>query len=323
MSSFEVRLEVTAADAATELYVIDGDFNLVDRGIGSKVFQVTPGIYKIKARSGIQQEERLVIVRGDEKVEFAPLPFASAVPLENTAGTMRREGTPFDPYDTEARLEEIARQAIGHGRKVLSSKLRARIAAENASPMLGILGMHLLIREGKRNKEAREQNPAEAIPEVNNIEEVRRVIANLRATIGRHPDVETIAIGAGVGDPTYAFDIPPMLTVSWRLLLKATALQPELIPRGSLGEQVAMRLWGDGAWLQWLDPATDRIDREAAWQANAKRMLIYLEAADEGVFQAQRLRLRLNASARRKLVKQLGIPMAAIDAWIEGVEKKP
>jgi hypothetical protein len=475
MSSSKVRLEVTAADAATELYVIDGDFNLVDRGIGSKVFAVTPGIYKIKARSGIQQEERLVIVRGDEKVEFGPLPFVSAVPLENTAGTtpeqiemtrravadvdlrlgqgssivvlllgapkkmqlrgmdgsaltdvvphmqldpggyrlaielpdgrtveqtlvaapgwqtrvflsddlahtavsMRSEGTPFDPYDTEARLEEIARQAIGHGRKVLSSELRARIAAENVSPMLGILGMHLLIREAKRNKEAREQNPTEAIPEVNNIGAVQNVIANLRATIGRHPDVEAIAIGAGVADPAYTFDVPPMLTASWRLLLKASAQQPELIPRGSLGEQVAMRLWGDGAWLQWLDPATDPVDREAAWQANAKRMLIYLEqaakssgyrlaaqtpaperkkfnfgdwvtrtvdgfvkknpkytpigefvresveAADEGVFQAQRLRLRLDGSARRKLVKQLGIPMAAIDAWIAGGEKKP
>ena len=474
MSSSKVRLEVTAADAATELYVIDGDFNLVDRGIGSKVFEVTPGIYKVKARSGIQQEERLVIVRGDEKVEFGPLPFASAVPLENTAGTtpeqietakravanvdvrlgqgssivvlvlgapktmrlrrmdgspfadvathmqldpggyrlaidlpdgrnveqtlvaapgwqtrvflsddlsqtaisMRREGTPFDPYDIEARLEEIARQAIGHGRKVLSDELRARLGAASVSPMLGILGMHLLIREAKRNKELREQNPAEEIPETNNVEAVQAIIAHLRAAIGKHPDVEAIAIGAGVGDPGYSFEVVPMLTLSWRLLLKATAQQPELIPLGSLGEQVAMRLWGDGAWLQWLDPATDRMDREASWQENAKRMLMYLEeatrksgpylippqtpteerkfnfgdwlnrtvdgfvktnpehtplgdlvkksveAAQEAVFDVRRLRSRLDPAGRRKLVKQLGIPMASIDAWLESLEQK-
>lgn len=463
MSSSKVRLEVTAADAATELYVIDGDFNLIDRGIGAKVFEVTPGIYKIKARSGIQQEERLVIVRGDEKVEFAPLPFASAVPLANTAGTtdelieaaqravshvdlrlgegssivvlgalkkmrlrtidgahvadvathmqldpgdyrlvidlpdgrtveqtlvaargwqtrvfisgdlahtavsMRAEGTPFDPHDTDARLEEIARQALGHGRKVLSDELRARLAAPGVSPMLGILGMHLLIREAKRNKEMRAQNPTEEIAETNNIEPVRNIVANLRAAIGKHPDVEAIAIGAGVGDAGYTFATPPMMTLSWRLLLKATAQRPELIPRGGLGEQVAMRLWGDGVWLQWLDPATDSADRETAWQENAMRLLRYLDeatrpateaavpkpatpaagwftklvdrfvakhpeheaigqlvkrAADESL-DVPRILSHLDPDRRRKLVKQLGVPMGSIDAWLDSLEKKP
>jgi hypothetical protein len=473
MSSSKVRLEVTAADAATELYVIDGDFNLVDRGIGSKVFEVTPGIYKIKARSGIQQEERLVIVRGDEKVEFAPLPFASAVPLANTSGTtpeqiaaavravatvdtrigqgssigvrllgaprkmrlrhldgrelaelpghvqldpgsyrlaielpdgrvveqtlvaargwqtrvfltgqladtaivLRPAGTPFDPDDSDARLEEIARQALVHGRKVLSDELRARFLAPDVAPMLGIFGMHLLIREAKRNKESREQNPHETIAEVNNVAEVQKIIDNLRAAIGKHPDVEAISIGADMADPGYAFDVPPMLTLSWRLLLKATERQPELIPHGSFGAEVAMRLWGDGVWLQWLDPVTDHTDRATAWQENAKRLLVYLEqasksgphappaetatqerkfnfgdwlnrtvdgfvkknpehaelavfvkqsvdAANEAVFDVQRLRLRLDASRRRKLVKQLGIPMASIEAWLDSLEDK-
>lgn len=462
MSSSKVRLEVTASDAATELYVIDGDFNLIDRGIGAKVFEVTPGIYKIKARAGIQQEDRLVIVRGDEKVEFAPLVFASAVPLAHTAGTtdalieaaqravtnvdvklgagsaivilstqkkmrlrtldgaqladvvthmqvdpggyrlavdlpdgrtveqtllaapgwqtrvfipddlahtaisMRREGTPFDPHDIEARLEEITRQALGHDRKVLSGELRARLAAPGVSPMLGILGMHLLIREAKRNKEKRAQNPTEAIEEKNNIAEVQTIVANLRAAIGRHPDVEAIAIGAGVGDASYTFAIPPMMTLSWRLLLKATAQQPELIPRGSLGEKVAMRLWGDGVWLQWIDPATDRIDRTAAWQESALRMLRYLDEATRPQTEAAapepaapasdwftkivdrfvekhpehevigqlvkraksealdvpRILMHLDADRRRRLVKQLGIPMASIDAWLETLEKE-
>lgn len=66
--SEKVALEVIAADAATELFVVDGDFNLVARGIGRQTFDLAPGIYKIKARAGIQQEEKLVMVRaGDRK----------------------------------------------------------------------------------------------------------------------------------------------------------------------------------------------------------------------------------------------------------------
>jgi hypothetical protein len=454
-----VQLEVTAADAATELYVIDGDYNLVGRGIGTERFKVAPGMYKIKARSGIQQEERLVIVSGDRKVEFEPLPFTSPIPLANTAGTteaqieaaeravthvdarfgegssivivvsgapkkirlrrldgselaaipevfqavldpggyrlaielpdgriveqtlvaapgwqtrvfipeeiaqsavsLRKEGTPFDRDDVDARLEEIARQAIVHGRKVLSDDLRARLVAPGVSPMLGILGMHLLIREAKRNKLAREENPDETVDEVNNVEEVRIIVANLRAALGKHPDVEAVAIGAGVADQSYAFAIPPMLTLSWRLLLKATAQQPELIPRGSFGEQVSMRLWGDGAWLQWLDPATDRADREAAMEQSLTLALTTLDTPPPAVadapkpqfdmrtwvkdtmdrfmktgelpmksmhavpFDFARVRSKIDGERKRKLVKQLGVPMAALEEWLASMEKKP
>ena len=441
-----VRLEVVAADAATELYVIDGDYNLLDRGIGAKVFDVTPGLYKIKARAGMQQEERLVIVHDDEKVEIAPLEFLSPVPLANTAGTtqeqiaaaehvtthvdarfgagssiailmmgtknktrlrrmdgselaevpeafhavvdpggyrlaleladgrlieqtlvaapgwqtrvfipedvahtavsMRREGTPFDSNDADARLEEIARQALIHGRKVLSDELRARIAAPDVAPMLGIMGMHLLIHEAKRNKQSREENRDQQIDVVDNVEDVSAVIGHLRAAIGKHPDVEAIAIGAGVADPEYAFDVPPMLTLSWRLLLKATSTRPELIPRGSFGEQIAMRLWGENVWLQWIDPATDRVDREAAWQENALRMMSVRELVTgapqeerpfevtgwlKGLMKSEALpavpsvrlvlRTDIDAERKRKLVKHLGVPMAALESWLASLEK--
>lgn len=452
-----VQLEVTAADAATELYVIDGEYNLVGRGIGTQRFEVPPGMYKIKARSGIQQEERLVIVSGDRKVEFAPLPFTSPIPLANTAGTteaqieaaqravthvdarfgsgssiafvvfgppkkiqlrrldgsvladvpqvfqavldpggyrlavelpdgrvveqtlvaaagwqtrvfipgeiaqsaisMRKEGLPFDRNDVDARLEEIARQALVHGRKVLSDDLRARLAQPDVSPVLGILGMHLLIREAKRNKLAREENPDQSVGEVNSVAEVQTIVAHLRAALGRHPDVEAVAIGAGVADAGYTFEIPPMLALSWRLLLKATAQRPELIPRGSFGEQVSMRLWGDGAWLQWLDPATDRADRETAMEQSLTLALAALDtpaavkdapkpqfdmrAWIQGTmdrfmksgdlqmkstpavpFDFARVRSKIDAERKRKLVKQLGIPMASLEAWLESLEKE-
>jgi hypothetical protein len=392
----KLRLEVTAADSATELYLIDGDFSLLDRGVGARTFEVTPGIYKIKARAGLQQEERLVVVRTNTKVHFEPLAFSSPVPLQTTTPTtpqhvaashrvvdhvhvpagagssltivghartancdpleglrlrrmdgsdltdvalaaegsreercrllhiavdpggyrlalqlrdgrvteqtiftcsgwqtriylltgadraelahaaisMRREGVPFDANDTDTRLEEIARQALVHGRKVLSDDLRSRILEPDVSPMLALMGMHLLIREAKRNKEKRAANPEDKIEVIDSVAPVRAIVGNLRVAIGKHPDVEAIAIGAGVADPSWSFDVPPMLTLSWRLLIKATVQRPELIPRGSFGDRIATRLWGGGAWLQWIDPDTDPAkDRDQVWQENARRLL--------------------------------------------------
>jgi hypothetical protein len=47
-----ISFSVEAADSGTELFLIDGRFKLVKRGIGRETFSVPPGIYKIKARSG-------------------------------------------------------------------------------------------------------------------------------------------------------------------------------------------------------------------------------------------------------------------------------
>lgn len=492
--SERVPLEVVAADAATELFVVDGDFNLVDRGIGRHTFDLAPGIYKVKARTGIQQEEQLVMVRaGVEPVHFDALRFASPIPLDDTAdadeagvalaqravahvhlrvdgdggsaivlvarargaqgnpvqgvrllrmdGTsvadvealaerggphdesaifhvelppggyrvaldladgrrieqtliaapgwqtrvyvvatpdraelanaaisMHREGTPFLRADADTRLEEIARQALLYDRKVLSAELRARLLAPDVAPILGILGMHLLVREAKRNKRAREENPTSDIAAVDNTAAVQTIIANLRHTIGTHPDVEAVALGAGVANAKYVFDTPPMLTLSWRLLLKATAAQPQLLPAGSFGERIATRLWGKGIWLQWIErDSLTAADRDTAWQEKARRMLRHLghdtevvapapavpavsswitsmvdrfvtkhpeHAAvksiaaqaqvilDNAVFDVKRVRAKLDAEGKKRLVKQLGIPMAAVEAWLNDLETK-
>jgi hypothetical protein len=505
-------LEVIADDMATELYVIDGNFQVVDRGVGRTTFELPRGIYKVKACSGKVQSETLVTVRGPSPAPLyiAPLAFASPIPLANTAQThefhmaaagsamtnvhathgqgsaiiivvrrwtsdqagqapgtfpdpsrglrlrtmsgdlladieqaaeknlndepwaichvaldpgayrlalelpdgrrleqtliaardwqtrvfllagedradisgaaisMRKAGSPFDIQDPDARLEELAREAIGQNRKILSLELRMRLQQPDVPPVLGILGMHLLIREAKRNKLSREQNPDEPIDAVDNVGPVQSIIANLRASIGKHPDVEAIAIGAGVADSTYAFDVPPMLRLSWRLLLKASADQPALVPCGSLIDEAAKRLWGDGPWFLWIDPATDPVsDRDASWRQRAIRMITLLEdlpsttteetplppaaaeaipkapatgtlqslinlfvakhpqhknvtrilekvkaAAEGGVIEGQRILMRLNPERRRNLVKQLGVPMATIDAWLDEIVKR-
>ena len=77
-----VRFEVSCADPATEVFLIDGDFRLVERGVGRQIFSVPPGIYKVKTRSGRVSAERVLVVRpGMPAVTLDPLPLDSPMPL--------------------------------------------------------------------------------------------------------------------------------------------------------------------------------------------------------------------------------------------------
>src|SRR5688500_18491757 len=83
-----VTFDVVAADAGAEIFLIDGDFKLVKRGIGRETFSVPAGIYKIKNRSGGATVERMIIVReGMKTVELEPVLLSSAMPLRHSTKT--------------------------------------------------------------------------------------------------------------------------------------------------------------------------------------------------------------------------------------------
>jgi hypothetical protein len=70
---------------ATELFIVDGAFNLVGRGIGRLESTLTEGIYKVRARTGRQEQEQIVLLDKDTTVTFDPDPrFASPAPLSGT-----------------------------------------------------------------------------------------------------------------------------------------------------------------------------------------------------------------------------------------------
>lgn len=82
-------LEITAADATTEIFVISGDFYLVDRGVGRLVTKpLSPGIYKVKAKVNQQiLEQHVQLTKAGQKVSIPLIQFPSAAPLANTAKT--------------------------------------------------------------------------------------------------------------------------------------------------------------------------------------------------------------------------------------------
>lgn len=86
----KVTLDVNTADDSAEIFVIDGQFNLVGRGVGPHHgFALTPGIYKVKVIAGAKTHEEHVVLRPGKSVrkEFSHLHFSSAAPLDDTDKT--------------------------------------------------------------------------------------------------------------------------------------------------------------------------------------------------------------------------------------------
>ncbi|MCX6361981.1 MAG: hypothetical protein NT029_19450 [Armatimonadetes bacterium] len=82
-------LRVTAAEEATEIFVIDSSLSRVASGMGSLDVQVRPGIYKVRLRSGASMEDTLVEVQEGDGATVAarPIAFQSAAPLPGTLTT--------------------------------------------------------------------------------------------------------------------------------------------------------------------------------------------------------------------------------------------
>jgi len=84
----KVTLTVRTVDPETEIFIIDGEFQLVARGVGFLQVQIQPGIYKVKYRAGAVTDERLVLAK-DRPIEVSvpQLSFSSPAPLVRTAKT--------------------------------------------------------------------------------------------------------------------------------------------------------------------------------------------------------------------------------------------
>jgi len=486
MSSSEPRdgahLRVRAEDAAAEIFVIDAHFHLVDRGIGTLETPLSPGVYKVKARAGVQTWEQHIVVRDrDEEVVIPPLDFTSPAPLVHTAKTheyhmqaasscsrevhvtagqgswifvFARDWTPpgreatrpplatnparglslrnlqgnqvadftasgrhdlsLDPWaacnvqvtpglyrlrlerpvggeleqvivaspgwqtqifllqrayspepddryadlpgasillargpgfsenSADLRRTELARLGLVNQRRVLSDDIRRMLQDKVMNPMLGIYGAHLLLLE---------KQPDLAL--------LQTVITNLRGLVGMpHPDVEALTLRLESGAGSYVFDQPPMLRRSWSLIVDATAHRPDLVPRGSFAATMADRVWGEGAWLLWMEgDEKTPADLEAALASEVQphkpsdavrgstrgsdspfAAIAALQAATRERSASTRpeafampappdaaarlLRPQLDEDKIQRLVQTLGVPRATIEQLVDAIDRK-
>ena len=106
-----VQIHVRARDSATEITVIDGQRRVAAQGFGRVSEHLTPGIYKVRAVTGSQTWEDLVVAPpggGPIRVDVPPLRFATPVPLPNTA--MTHEPHMAAAYEQSHRVHAVAGQ---------------------------------------------------------------------------------------------------------------------------------------------------------------------------------------------------------------------
>ncbi|MFI5453907.1 MAG: hypothetical protein ACHRXM_00490 [Isosphaerales bacterium] len=102
-----VHFDVSTADEAAELFVLDGHLRLVAKGRGRIRADLEPGIYKVKVRAGFQTSEELVVLTKDPFTKTYPCPeFASPAPLRGTATT--------DEGQIEAAQQQSRPDAVHH-----------------------------------------------------------------------------------------------------------------------------------------------------------------------------------------------------------------
>lgn len=240
---------------------VDGK-TVVDLAVQSKVewgaepwaacaLKVDPGIYLLsfKMPNGKHIEQTLCATRGWHTQVFLT---QRASVLENKRAGEQEEQTikvpdlfgaavlvsktrEFRSNDKSARQVEVSRLSLTHKRKVIGGRLRDVLTKELTQPMLGIYGAHLLLLE-----------------KTVDVALFQSVINNLRNVFGNsHPDVEALALALDPKASSYVFSAPPMLNQSWKLVVRASAKRPKMVPLLSLAGHVAERLIGSPFWTAW------------------------------------------------------------------------
>ena len=142
-----VTFDVAAADDGTEIFLINGNFELVAKGIGRATFSAPPGLYKLKVRSGNTTVEEVIGVReGMKPIALQPVQLVSPVPLANTATTLpSHEAAVRDavahPVDVDA--------GSGSG-IVIVVRLSKQGPQPDAPPQNPARGLKLLAMDGRR-----------------------------------------------------------------------------------------------------------------------------------------------------------------------------
>lgn len=236
---------------------------------------------------------------------------------------------PMDPEETDARLVELARQAIRDGRNSLSGTvIQSLLNAKFANPMLGVYGAHLSLMNKEINRTTMEM-----------------VVGNLRYLLqAPHPDVEAIAIRSGLGSD-YIFDMPPMLRRSWEFMLEQSVVKPEIIPESSFASQVAGNLWSEGLWMVWgespnkknheellmrrleslqkEDDSGDvqpKIDADIIADRGSKEVFAMPWTTEEENDPDKQARYRDDAQRLSELVRSMGVPRARLESMMKTID---
>jgi hypothetical protein len=255
--------------------------------------EVQPGWYRIRIDRDEcdlpDVEQAFVVALGWQTQAFVHRrELGSSIRLR-TSAMMRERGAGFDPGSAGPRLTELALAGLSADRRFVDPKtLLDLLLGKQTDPMLGIYGGHIL---------ATRPDPDLGL--------LATVVKNLRKLVGRdHPDVEALALALPGAASTVPYPWPPMLAASWRRIVRASAEHPELVPDGSLAEEIAPRLWGGGPFLWWRAEATASMDQAGPVEVSTQERIVqsYLPRG-----------MSASPEAMQQLVSNTGLPRSVIE----------
>lgn len=192
----------------------------------------------------------------------------------------------FDPTgqiacDTNRALE-LALSGLRQGQSVLPKDLRRLLLTEKfANPMLGIIGVHVLLQASKTSWSLFDT-----------------VVRNLAKLVPDHPDVTALRLmgkelrGNRSRSRVKPVSWPPMLYASYLGLIARDSEEPGIIPERSPAERAASCLHQEGPWSRWtalspqFDSEADEVEQAefaAVERPRMRRRRVLVRAAAERV----------------------------------------
>jgi hypothetical protein len=165
----------------------------------------------------------------------------------------------------------------------------------------GVLGAHLLIMQADRDQ----------VDATNRLAVLNEVVPNLRLLMGTgHPDVEAISLRCPSEDlhTTAPFQLIPMFERSWRLMVEASAKNPDLVPAALW--QRAHAIVKMGGYLVWARDS----DSQKSYLEHLNNWLTTMAGPDKAVGGAIGGALSVSESDQRRGGLAAGAPTPAAQA---------
>ncbi|MFF1695062.1 hypothetical protein ACFVXC_15725 [Streptomyces sp. NPDC058257] len=228
---------------------------------------------------------------------------------------MVRRGAGWQPADRTLGLAlEAALSGLRQGIDLVSNRQLMQLArSEDVNPFLGIVGAHALLLHPRPD-----------------LGQIRTVVERLVHYAPVQPDIA--ALCTLLGEPVEPVVSPPMLAASCRLLVRADAAAPGILPDGSVVESVAEHLVGRGVWTTWLEQE-QRPDAGARALAPGGTGGTTYPAATDPVDRVQRYVREivsvegrsvdevLSSLDREELCRRTGLPHRTVDSAIEELRR--
>ena len=220
----------------------DDTVTVRDKAFGWLAFSALaqPGCYLLDHQSTRERVMPIHVFKGWDSHLF--LPFDGTVQLNGASFYFAHKGQGFDPESRLTSAMDAALAGLRSGLRLLPRDLQDEaLSGKFDNPMLGLIGAYSLLADANAN-----------------VSLMNIVLHNLQRLLPDSSDVSALKVLAAqrLGEPTpkEPIAVPPMLRLGLEAVIRADAMTSNLVPEGSLIDQIATRLIGDSVWSQWEAP---------------------------------------------------------------------